>query len=460
MVPLHPKTCYVNRRNAPRHAPCPHCGTPGTRKQLLHRTVRGIAYRSIVVVRVTTAEYRATCSCCKTFRTQVEGIEPKAHYTNAVREAVLDRLLEDRMSVERLLPALRRDFCLELSPGFVYDCLRWQVGQLDHAAYRAWTLQQFSGTLCVDEIHLGAYTLLLATDPLHDFPVAFALVSSNDQEHLGRFLGQLKDHGLQPRVVVSDGSNLYPSVLAALWPDAEHQLCIFHVLKDVYAHVLAAVGRLRKQLARRSGPKQRWRRQQSRRRLTWRDKAHFIYKHRHLIVCRREHLARLARRQLATMLEYLPGLRALRRFVDEVQGLFAAAQPVEQARRRQQALVQDAAFAADPDLAAALKLLAADKFEKMIAFLRSPVGQRVRTNNHVERLNRQVRHYEKVRYRWRQARAIVRFVLLVLHRQWRERTPEPQLWEPAPAGAAAQATAARSRPGEQTDAASEQGAAA
>lgn len=438
MQPLHPKTCVLERRHAPRHAPCPHCGAPGTRKQLLHRTVRGLAYQRILLVRVTTAEYRAGCGCCSTFRTQVEGIAPKAQYTNAVREAVLDRLLEDRMSVERLLPALRRDFFLELSPGFVYDCLRWQVGQLDHAAYRAWTLEQFSGTLSVDEIHLGQYTLLLATDPRADFPVAFALVRSNDQDHLARFLGQLKAHGFAPRVVITDGSSLYPTVLATLWPAAEHQLCVFHVLQDVHKHVLAAVRRLGKQLARRSGTRRRrWRPKKSGRRLTWHDKAHFIYKHRYLLVTGRKQLSRRSRRLLATMLEYLPSLRAVRRYVEQVQGLFAPWQTVAQARRRQQALLQDAVFAADPDLAAASKLVAGERFEKLIAFLRSPVGQRVRTNNHVERLNRQVRHYEKVRYRWRQARAIVRFVVLAIHRQWHSRPPEPKLWEPAPAGAEA-----------------------
>jgi hypothetical protein len=41
-----------------------------------------------------------------------------------------------------------------------------------------------------------------------------------------------------------------------------------------------------------------------------------------------------------------------------------------------------------PGLAA---MLVAEKFAKMIAFLRSPVGQRVRTNNHVERMNRVLR---------------------------------------------------------------------
>ena len=78
------------------------------------------------------------------------------------------------------------------------------------------------------------------------------------------------------------------------------------------------------------------------------------------------------------------------------------------------------AFLADPDLARALAMLSPDKFEKMIAFLHSPACQRVRTNNHVERTNRQLRYFEKVRYKWRRRRTIVRFVVLALDR-WHQR---------------------------------------
>ena len=48
-----------------------------------------------------------------------------------------------------------RDFLLNLSDGFVYDCLDWQVRRLDLADHRRWVLDHFSGTLCVDELHLG-----------------------------------------------------------------------------------------------------------------------------------------------------------------------------------------------------------------------------------------------------------------------------------------------------------------
>jgi transposase len=437
MFPAQPAICHVYRRHAPKHAPCPSCGARGNRKDTCSRTVRGIAYGAILLVHVTTGEYRATCGCCTTFRTRVDGIEPKAKYTNSVREAVLDRLLEDRLNVERLLAALRRDFFLELSTGFVYDCLRRQVEQLDGAAYRQWTLQEFSGTLCIDEIHLGAWTLLLATDPLHDFPVAFALVSKNDQDHMGRFLRQLREHGFHPRVVVTDGSNLYPTLLATLWPHAEHQLCVFHIMQDLTKGVLDAVKRLRRQQSRRgqAGRKRRPGRPRSgSRRLTAKDKAHYVFKHRHLIVKRSEKLSRGEKRALQTMLEYLPALRVLHHFMGRVYRLLEASQREEQAWQRYAEWQADATFRAVPELAAILEGMTVSKFTKVVAFLRSPLGQRVRTNNHVERLNRQVRSDEKARYRWRTGRGIVRWVALLLERcrQSRQSAGPPRLFAPGP----------------------------
>jgi len=115
-----------------------------------------------------------------------EGVGPRCLYDNRVREAVIARIVEDGMDVQKLLHALKRDFLLDLSEGFVYDCLHDKVEQLNMAQYRQWVVEHFSGTLCVDELHLGRYTLLLATDPLGDFPVAFALVDKNDQAHMRR----------------------------------------------------------------------------------------------------------------------------------------------------------------------------------------------------------------------------------------------------------------------------------
>jgi hypothetical protein len=428
MEPVQPRVRVERRQCAPRRHPCPRCGVLGRRKQVHTRTVRCLAYREVLLIELTTAEYRAGCGCCKTFRSQVEGIEPRAEYSNRVREAVLDRLLEDGMSMERLKGALARDFLLELSDGFLYDCLDWKVRQLDGADYRRWALERFSGTLCIDEIHLGKKTLLLATDPLSDFPVAFALVSNNDQPHMRRFLANLKSWGFLPQVVVTDGSGLYPALLAELWPFARHQLCVFHVLQDLNAKVLEAVKRLRRHKARQgnAGRKRAKGRARKgpRRRPTAKDKAHFVFKRRHLIVKRRDHLSAAEKADLARMLEYIPGLRVLRQFADRLQRLFAAGQSAHQAWCRRAALWREASFQAVPELAEAMGMLSAEKFAKVIAFVHSPAHQRVRTNNHVERANRRLRYLEKVRYKWRRRRTLVRFVLLALDR-WRQRWTAP-----------------------------------
>ena len=62
------------------------------------------------------------------------------------------------------------------------------------------------------------------------------------------------------------------------------------------------------------------------------------------------------------------------------------------------------------------------KFAKLMAYLKNPLSQRVRTNNHVERTNRMFRFLEKVRYKWRRRKTLVRFVVLKLDDIWKERT--------------------------------------
>jgi hypothetical protein len=265
--------------------------------------------------------------------------------------------------------------------------------------------------------------LLLATDPVADRVIGHLLVRVNDQAHMRRFLLTLAYWGFEPKVVVTDGSTLYPAVLAEVWPQAKHQLCVFHVLMDVTTKVLDAVRRRSRRKARRgnAGRKRRRgrpsKRQQAarlRRGPTAKQKAAFVYKHRFLIVKRPENFQGKDWDNLSRMYQYLPELSLLRRFCAEVYELFSAEQVARLARRRRTLLLKKGEYQEVPELEAALGLLAKEKFDKMIAFLDCPVGQRVRTNNHVERANRKLRFDEKVRYKWRSLRSLDRFLRLRL----------------------------------------------
>lgn len=407
--------------------PCPHCGKRGRRKRPLYRRIRSLAYRQVAYLDVYYAEYEARCSCCKFFRSWPIDSPPKSHYDDLVRTAVLDRLLEDGLNVLRTIIAMNRDFFLRLSQGFIYDCLRWVSAQLDMAAHRRMVIEKFSGTLCIDELHLGRFTLLLCTDPIADLPVACAVVRRNDWAHMRRFLTNLKSWGLLPCVVVTDGSNLYPTVLADLWPHARHQLCIFHILKDINDLIITAVRRLAHAMARRgqAGRKRKPGRPSQKQQAahaalgpTLKEKASFILKHRFLIVKKTSVLDKQQWETLVQMFDHLPELRTLWYFACEVRRLFDKEARVQTLWQRRAALLRKETYKQVAELVEAMKMLEAEKFTKAVAFVYSPAAEKVRTNNHVERANRQLRFREKVRYKWRRRKWVVRFVLLALDRWW------------------------------------------
>lgn len=420
----------VSIRCRPESYPCPTCGCRGHRKRRLDRYVRSIAYGQVLWLHVFYAEYTARCDCRKSFRSCPPDIVPKADYDNLVRQAVLNRILDDGLNVERTRAAMKRDFFLELSSGFIYDCLNWGLVRLSQTEQRRQARKQFSGVACIDELHLGDYTLLLATDPITDRVIGHCLVRVNDQAHMRCFLRMLQYWGFEPKVVVTDGSNLYPAVLKEVWPAAKHQLCVFHVLQDVTNKVLDGVRRLRCHQARRgkAGRKRRCggqsakQRRRTRRGPTNKEKSAFVYKHRFLIVKRTENLTKKDWDNLVQMFHYLPELRPLWRFCQEMYQLFSSEQVVRLARRRRTLLLKKQSYQEVPELVKAMNLLATEKFDKMVAFLECSEGARVRTNNHVERTNRKIRFDEKVRYKFRSQRSLDRFLRLRLDRLARQAT--------------------------------------
>ena len=54
------------------------------------------------------------------------------------------------------------------------------------------------------------------------------------------FLARLKDAGVEPEQVITDGSALYPTVLSKVWSGAAHQLCLFHETRRVTKALLGS----------------------------------------------------------------------------------------------------------------------------------------------------------------------------------------------------------------------------
>src|SRR5262249_62120972 len=80
---------------------------------------------------------------------------------------------------------------------------------------------------------------VLRRDPKRDDITAF----------FRRSQAALGQRGLVLRGITTDGSSLYPAPIAEVFGDVPHQLCTFHVVRDLTKAVLSAVAKVRKELA-------------------------------------------------------------------------------------------------------------------------------------------------------------------------------------------------------------------
>jgi transposase-like protein len=413
-------TRTVKIKCAPRKAPCPKCRTRGRRNRIRYRNVRSLSFKEILWLEIEYGEYTAKCDCCVSFHSCPEGVDPKAKYDHKVRQAVIDRILQDKLNLSAVQASMQREFLLELSTGYVYAALDYAISHFNGNEFREQVLAEFSGTLCVDEIHLGRRVVLIASDPISDNPIACALVSRNDADHMERFLRNLKNHGFSPKTVITDRSPLYPTTIQTVWPEAQHQLCVFHVIADVNKLVLDAVRETRRGLApkrakkgKRGRPKKS-QQSRARKRQEKKRRADLLFRNRYLIVRKQCSLSDSERTTLDELLSFSGALKTLRAFTKDLHALFSLRRTEQTAWSIWRRMRRNRTYLKIPALKRALGILTKQTMTKLLYYLQEPYPRRskVRTNNHVERCNRKIRYLEKVRYKWRRSKTIVRHMLL------------------------------------------------
>jgi len=408
----------------PKHYPCPQCGKKGKRKRVITRRIAHVAAlnrRSWVVADV--GVYKARCACCKYFQAAIPGVPPRGRYSLEVRNTVANALIRDRMPYLSVMRRMQEDDHLLLSLGYIHACFLWAHEQSNMETHWEFVRANFSGVLCLDEVHDSGRTMLFATDPLADFTVSFKLVENNDQDHMDAFLQALKDRGLDAQVIITDGSPLYKDALQRYWAEVEHQLCVFHVIKDVNKLILDGVRAIKNRIKRQGNKGRKKRRgrpskkaQQQRQRrdgMSKKQQASFIWEHQYLIVRKPNDLSEQDKKNLALLFQIAPELKLFRQCNQPFYRLFEKGITKQCARSRRTRLVNQASYQANAFLAKALKKIGKDKFDKMIVFLGWENGQR--TNNHVERNNRVFRMMQKTRYKRRKIHTITKALELELY---------------------------------------------
>jgi hypothetical protein len=272
--------------------------------------------------------------------------------------------------------------------------------------YLDWSLADFSGYVAADELYDGPFCVLSIVDN-RTFKRLLFQVLDHDPSHqdiaafFHRFRMALRLRGLVLRGVTTDASPLYPEPLREVFGGIRHQVCEFHVIKELTKAILRAVAKVRKHLAARKLPGKRGRpttreaRRAARKRQRLQQKIGDLFEHRHLFV--QHDLTAAQRRTLRTITRGLPQLRTLRDLMEEVYRLFdrrcrtdAALAKLAKLRQRVRRFKQ---------VGKILNKLNSPHLDKALTFLDDKLLPS--TSNAVERGNRRHRKMQKTVYRVR-----------------------------------------------------------
>ena len=210
---------------------------------------------------------------------------------------------------------------------------RWEkkAEQRITTEYLDGTLTDFSGYIAADELYDGPFCVLSIVDN-HSFRRLIYDVLDHNPTHedmtnfFRRFRTELDQRAKTLLGVTTDGSPLYPEPLAQIFPGVSHQVCEFHVLKEINREILKAVTKVRRELKnklpklKRGRPSSLAAKKAASRKKKQEDKIADLFEHRYLFV--QHSLSSKDKKMFSRITRGLPNLRNLRLIMDQVYRLF------------------------------------------------------------------------------------------------------------------------------------------
>jgi hypothetical protein len=283
--------------------------------------------------------------------------------------------------------------------------------------YLDWALEKFSGYLAADEIYDGPFCILFIVDSIRRRRIAYEVLDRDpEKEDVLAFFRKvdiiLSSRGLKVSGITTDGSPLYPEPIATVWPMATHQVCEFHILKEITLSVLRAVAKVRKGILsqipkiNRGRPSTAAQKRKARRGKFLRSKLTDLFDNRHLFV--KHHLTVSEQKTLKRLTYSRAQLKALRQLMNDMYALF------DRRCRTDTALAKLAKLRSKlkrfKDLNKILQKINSHNIEKALMFLDDSLLEA--TSNSVEATNRRHRKMQKTIYRVRTEESITNRIAL------------------------------------------------
>jgi hypothetical protein len=284
-------------------------------------------------------------------------------------------------------------------------------------------LAEFSGYLAADELYDGPFCVLSAVDAHQQRRLLYEVLDHDPTQRdillfLVRLHEQIRNRGRVVLGITTDASPLYPLPISLAFGSIPHQVCEFHIKKELTKTVLRVLASWRKRLAEQKPKLPRGRPGKSKKARQLHGQAKDIqqriadlFEHRHLFV--RRHLDAAERLWLRRLTRSDRPLRALRAIMDEVYRLFDRRCRTDTALLKLTRLRQR--LRRYRRLGKVLDKLNSPNLEKALTFLDDKLLPA--TSNAVERGNRRHRKMQKAVYRVRKQETLQGRLALDLQRE-------------------------------------------
>lgn len=287
-------------------------------------------------------------------------------------------------------------------------------------AYLDNALADFSGYLTIDEVYDGPFCILSVVETRKYNRLAFRVLDQDPTQEdvlafLTEFKRELDNRSRSVLGITTDGSSLYPKALKELWPQARHQICEFHVHKEILKAILHALAKLRKEMTAQIPMQRRGRPKKERQGQAWliayrKRCVAELFEHRYLFV--RHYLSPAQQKQLRKLMYGRLQLRTLRKIMEAVYRLFDRRCKTQTALKRLRRRVRRF-----KKLGQTLNKLKSPMLAKALEFLDDKLlGE---TSNAVERANRRFRKAQKSIYCVRTKEHLEQRLALDMHREQR-----------------------------------------
>ena len=378
---------------------CPYCNAMSKRHSKANRMVIDIDLCVLVLLYCQVGVYKCTNKDCpgphRFFRIELPFAPKGGKYTYRAMEKCIASVREDNMAFATVPHRMQRDFNIKPSISTVHRWYHQQAEQLDlFYDYHQWVVDSFSGVLCIDEVYDNGIGVIVATDPLNQKTVAYSVEHQITEAEMTRFFNYLKQLGIDPEVITTDGSPLYPGVMCQVFSHSKQQLCLFHVMQNINKDILKGVLAYRRSLPKPHKKKGRPRNGET----PVYDITIDLFKRRYLVVTRPEHLNKEEILLLGDFMFEHQILQLYRNFILDVFDMFDQ-QTTQDAQHKRDEIFKNPEYLQDQYINNALKRLQQDKFDNMITFM--DYENLNATNNDAERAARNFRRLQNSHYRLR-----------------------------------------------------------